>query len=376
MDARALPARPSVAQYRKQAKDLLKSHKSARFVLADAQLTIAREHAFESWPKFVKHIEGLTRRSSPVSRFESAVDAVVSGDAATLDRLLRETPALVRARSMRGHRATLLHYVSANGVEDFRQKTPRNIVKLTRLLLKAGADVDAVMESYGAGSTTLGLTATSAHPARAGVMNALLKTLVDAGAAVDGARGGWNPLIAALHNGRPEGAQFLAEHGARLDLEGAAGVGRLDVVKTFFNAAGALKANATKAQMDAGFFWACEYGKTDVVDFLLERGVDVGQQDDRGMTGLHWATHGGHLDTVKLLLERKAPLELENAWGGTVLGGTIWCAVNVAQAEPFRRHADYVPIITRLIAAGAAIDPAWSTGIRRIDTLLRRRGAT
>ena len=37
--------------------------------LADAQWVIAREHAFESWPKFVKHIQELVRTGSPVSRF-------------------------------------------------------------------------------------------------------------------------------------------------------------------------------------------------------------------------------------------------------------------------------------------------------------------
>jgi hypothetical protein len=60
--------------------------------LADAQLVIAREHGFESWPKFVKHIEALTREKSPVSQFELAADAIVTGDAAALERLLRENP--------------------------------------------------------------------------------------------------------------------------------------------------------------------------------------------------------------------------------------------------------------------------------------------
>jgi hypothetical protein len=128
--------------------------------------------------------------------------------------------------------------------------------------------------------------------------------------------------------------------------------------------------------MEAGFFWACEYGKTDVVDFLLQRGIEVDAQDGRRMTGLHWATYGGHLETAKLLLARGAPLELENAWGGTVLGGTLWSATSIADAEPFRRHADYVPIVECLIAAGARVDPAWSTGIKRIDQLLERHRST
>jgi hypothetical protein len=80
---------------------------------------------------------------SPVSAFETAVDAIVSGDLATLEKLLSATPKLARARSTREHRSTLLHYVSANGVEDFRQKTPKNIVEITKLLLTAGADVNA-----------------------------------------------------------------------------------------------------------------------------------------------------------------------------------------------------------------------------------------
>lgn len=55
-----------------------------------------------------KHIEGLARRSSPISKFEEAADAIVTGDVATLKRLLRESPQLTRSRSTREHRATLL----------------------------------------------------------------------------------------------------------------------------------------------------------------------------------------------------------------------------------------------------------------------------
>jgi len=111
------------------------------------------------------------------------------------------------------------------------------------MLLKAGAEVDANLD-YGpkrrryperTGSTTLGLVATSCHPAAAGVQIPLLDMLLDFGASVNGLPGGWNPLIAALHNGRGQAAAHLARRGARMDLEGAAGAGRLDVVKTFFD---------------------------------------------------------------------------------------------------------------------------------------------
>ena len=78
-----------------------------------------------------------------VTRFEAAADAIISGDITTLKKLLQENPALIRQRSTREHRATLLHYASANGVEGYRQKTPQNIVEIAELLLKSGAEVDA-----------------------------------------------------------------------------------------------------------------------------------------------------------------------------------------------------------------------------------------
>src|SRR5205807_2098987 len=87
---------------------------------------------------------------SDVHRFEAAVEAVINGDEASLRRMLAEHPDLAQARSSRTccfdppeHRATLLHYVAANGVENYRQKTPPNAVEITRLLLDAGADPNA-----------------------------------------------------------------------------------------------------------------------------------------------------------------------------------------------------------------------------------------
>ncbi len=405
MDAKKLPARPWLEQYRKQAKELLKACKtgdpdaierikryhhhsskqndpgilSGKFTLADAQLVMAREHAFVSWPKFVKHIEALTHEKSSVLQFELAADAIVAGDALTLKRLLRENPELIRQRSTRVHRATLLHYVGANGFEDYRQKSPKNAVEIATILLSAGAEVDAVAETYGKG-TTLSLVASSIHPKRAGVQIALLETLLDAGAAVDGIPGGSSPVISALHNGRGEAAEFLANRGALLDLEGAAGVGRLDQVKSFFDEDRSLKATATKAQMESGFLWACEYGRNDVVDFLLQRGADVRAQSNTGLTGLHWAVVGGKLATIKLLLERGVPLDAKNVYGATAFGQALWSAFNGDSGT------DYVPVIEMLIDAGAKVEPgslAWlaqQTGSAstkaRLEALLRHHGAT
>src|SRR4051795_2147087 len=169
-----------IERVERQWNKLQKSNeRAAGCTLAGAQLFIARCHGFASWPKFAKHLEALARTNSPVSHFEAAVDAVVSGNIAVLEKLLLEHPELVRMRSTREHRSTLLHYVSANGVEDFRQKTPANIAEIARLLLDAGADVDATSDDYGGGCTTLGLVATSVHPEKAGVQVPLMEALLD-----------------------------------------------------------------------------------------------------------------------------------------------------------------------------------------------------
>jgi ankyrin repeat protein len=100
MSIKVLPARPNLEQYKKQAKELVKSFealrsgasevaaetmqritehhprfgklpaselRAAQFALADAQLVIAREHGFESWPKFAKRIETIVREKTVAS---------------------------------------------------------------------------------------------------------------------------------------------------------------------------------------------------------------------------------------------------------------------------------------------------------------------
>ena len=58
---RPLPEHPSMEQLRKQAKDLVRrAGGSSRIRLAQAQLAVAREYGFPSWPRLVRHVESLT----------------------------------------------------------------------------------------------------------------------------------------------------------------------------------------------------------------------------------------------------------------------------------------------------------------------------
>jgi uncharacterized glyoxalase superfamily protein PhnB len=77
-----LPARPSIEQLRKRAKDRLRVMRETDRVakLADAQFLLAREHGFDSWPKLVDHLSTVDPRlaepqiTAPVSRVLGARD--------------------------------------------------------------------------------------------------------------------------------------------------------------------------------------------------------------------------------------------------------------------------------------------------------------
>ena len=406
-----LPARPNVDQYRKLAKDLVKACKSddptairdwavrwienlatlqdaprsllrneteisahvdpveqfarkvlsrghtATCALTDAQFVIARAHGFLSWPKFVTHVESLALVSSSVSAFERAVSAIVTGDAVTLTRVLRDHPKVTRARSTREHGATLLHYVSANGVEGYRQVSPGNAEEIAEILLAAGADVDAEADVYEGRCTPLGLVATSSPPFIAGVQQKVMDVLLEHGARMDrpGSVGHRDGLVrGCLANGQPQAAAYLASRGAPLDFSEAAGLGRLDVVKGFFDADGNLYPNTTPAQVVEGFGMACAYGRADVVDFLLNQGIEVDielRTHGEGHTGLHVAAFHGQIDVVKTLLRHGARVHvIDKTWGTPPL---VWALTGWDRQST--RQDDYYDVVARLVAAGANV---------------------
>ena len=86
-----LPARPSLEQLRKQAKERLKALRTGDpgAMLADAQLALAREHGFDSWPMLVHHIASLhgAERFELFDRLANDLLAGYGGDAAALERL-------------------------------------------------------------------------------------------------------------------------------------------------------------------------------------------------------------------------------------------------------------------------------------------------
>jgi hypothetical protein len=114
--------------------------------------------------------------------FERALERIERADVHGLRRLVAEVPSLVHDRSRFGHGATLLHHLTANGVEVRRQVVPSNAPRLAMVLIEAGADAGATMHAYGGEWTVRDLLDTSAHPATAGVVRDFHHVLNVAGA--------------------------------------------------------------------------------------------------------------------------------------------------------------------------------------------------
>jgi len=49
--------------------------------------------------------------------------------------------------------------------------------------------------------------------------------------------------------------------------------------------------------------WAADRGNTEILQFLLNSGVDINLVDPEGQTALHYASSCGHLECVKLLIK-------------------------------------------------------------------------
>ncbi|XP_006835556.1 PREDICTED: 26S proteasome non-ATPase regulatory subunit 10-like [Chrysochloris asiatica] len=81
------------------------------------------------------------------------------------------------------------------------------------------------------------------------------------------------------------------------------------------------KSLATKTDQDnrTVLHWACSAGHTEIVEFLLQRGVPVNDKDDAGCTPLHIDASAGWDETVKALLGKGAQVNAVNQDGCTPL---------------------------------------------------------
>jgi ankyrin repeat protein len=284
--------------------------RSATLALEDAKLVTARSYAFESWDDLAAFAERATLDGA-IACFETAVDAVISGDRDVLEALLREDPSLTGARSARRHHATLLHYIAANGVEGWRQRTPPNAIDIARLLLDAGADPNALADMYDARCTTLSMLVSSSPPANAGLQRPLAELLVERGAALEAPGSQWNAaVLTALAFGFLDTARTLATRaGPVRDIAVAAGLGLLgDTAR--------LLPTADPERQRAALTLACMHGHVHVALLLLDAGVDPSQYNPDGFhahsTPLHQAVWSNRGEVVRLLVARGARVDIRD----------------------------------------------------------------
>jgi ankyrin repeat protein len=89
--------------------------------------------------------------------------------------------------------------------------------------------------------------------------------------------------------------------------------GNFDTLKNMKNL------NITDYEGRTPLHYASRYGHDAIIEFLLEKGLDVSQSDYDGATPLHQAAFGGHVNTVQLLLSKGANTQAKDRKGKTPL---------------------------------------------------------
>ncbi|MGH3164192.1 MAG: ankyrin repeat domain-containing protein, partial [Streptosporangiaceae bacterium] len=259
MSSEALPSRPSLDQLRRRAKELRDAARSGGPValgritartpaatrgtvtLAAAQLAIAREHGYPSWPQLVAEVEARTaelgqradeflvasirdwtgRATRMLARdpWLAGYDfrtAAILGDSARVGEMLARDPGLATRLDPRTG-WTALHAACASRWHRLDPARAGGLTEVARLLLEAGADPNRLLDSGLLGESRA--QSPPVPPLSAAIeMQAgpeLTGLLLEYGAAPDVP--GWHgrtPYQQAVRTGQDQVADLLARHGA------------------------------------------------------------------------------------------------------------------------------------------------------------------
>jgi uncharacterized protein len=196
--------------------------------------------------------------------------AVHGGDIETLQRLLRNDPALATARIVgrKGGTATPLHLVT-----DWPGYFPKG-PEVVKLLVDAGADPNSRTSSRGSQSGPG--DETPLHYAASSDDADVAEALIDAGADIevpDGSIG--TPLDNAVGYGCWHVARLLVTRGARVEKAWhSAALGMLGRLAEL------LGSNPPQADVSQAFWHACNAGQRRAAEYLLSRGADLNWEPD------------------------------------------------------------------------------------------------
>jgi ankyrin repeat protein len=393
---RSLPSAPSLEHLRKQAKTLARAHRDADpeaiarvaaqrvdpespLKLSSAQLVVAREYGFVSWPRLRAYVNRVAEHGpglqhafhEDVDYYEgrafgllaSAQDGTESATATFAERDLSMTEAGARAVVARQHGfsswAALRRHVESlrdagepfarayraveahdvDGLGDQLDRFPELVAAVgtngNDLLGMATATCDerlvAALLEHGADPSHANAHGwTALHQAAYSGLPALAQILLDAGAPVDAsARGdGGTPLVIALFWGHRDTAELLSRHGiVPGNLRVAAALGRLDLLEELVAPEGGLapEAGAHRAyyRPHSGFPpW--------------EPSDDPQETLDEALT---WAARNGRVEALDLLVARGAQADAD-VYRGTALAWAAGCGQSHAIERLVRLGAD------------------------------------
>ena len=274
----SLPSVPSLEQLKRQAKDLVKLFKAndpnsvqlvlshlprvqglsgeaavaSGLTLSDAQLVIAREHGFQSWPKLKQHVEAA--QPDAQAALESFKSAVYTGNTRKLRTLLRTVPGL------RDHVNAPLFSFDSPAIRIAAERKDRN---LTDLLLKYGADIN-------------------------------------------GKSSWWAGGFGVLDNADPEFAEYLIGRGAEVDIWAAAGLNRINRLAELLDSNPAL-VNARGGDGQGPLHFAAS---VEAARMLLDRGAEIDMRDiDHESTPAQWMAVD-RPDVCRYLISRGAAIDI------------------------------------------------------------------
>ena len=336
MPTKRLPMSADINHLKHQAKDLLSDFRSGKmsafqrirefhprfagfndteiseqtFRLSAAQLSVAREYGYASWPRLkivVAQVpqtpdhQGTLNHNDRIEdrTFRQALDFMDEGKEGLLRKHLADHSELVHQKVLfeGGNyftEPTLIEFVAENPAR--KGRLPENVVEIARILLEAGAK-----DNQAALNSTLMLTASGQLAREHNVQEPLLDLLCDYGA--DPSAG----MHSALAHGEFDAARLLVKRGAPLNLSTAAALNSKDQVLELIDGAG-------EDQIQLGLALSATHGWETVVTLLLEAGADPNRYNPTGghshCTPLHSAAVEGRLETVKALVEGGARFDI------------------------------------------------------------------